>query len=111
MQGAQGQHALGGSGVGSAALREQAMLRDREAQNIKAQSQELAEAERLEQKAREHRERAVAQGTSHTPASSFMKRDESDTPPGAHPVNKHLGGQPPADKQNWDQSHTTGRNY
>ena len=38
------------------------MLRDREAQNFHAQSQELAEAERLEQEAREHRERAVAQG-------------------------------------------------
>ena len=50
--------------VGSAALKEQAMLRDREAQNIQAQSAELAEAELLEAKAREHRERAVAQGAS-----------------------------------------------
>ena len=62
------QHGIGhghhaGFAVGSAALREQAMLRDREAQNYQAQSAELAEAERLEQKAREHRERAVAQGT------------------------------------------------
>ena len=40
------------------------MLRDREAQNFHAQSKELAEAEALEQKAREHRERAVAQGSS-----------------------------------------------
>ncbi|KIP08497.1 hypothetical protein PHLGIDRAFT_127001 [Phlebiopsis gigantea 11061_1 CR5-6] len=64
----------GGAGamVGSAALREQAMMRDREAQNFQAQSKELAEAERLEQQAREHRERAVAQG--------------------AHPMNKNLGG-------------------
>ena len=54
----------GGGHVGSAALREQAMLRDREAQNFQAQSQELAEAERLEQQALEHRERAVAQGGS-----------------------------------------------
>lgn len=44
-------------------MREQGMLRDREAQNLHAQSEELAEAERLEQQAREHRERAVAQGT------------------------------------------------
>ena len=49
--------------MGAASLREQAMLRDREAQNFHAQSRELAEAEALEQKAREHRERAVAQGT------------------------------------------------
>ena len=51
--------------LGSAALREQAMMRDREAQNFQAQSKELAEAERLEQQAREHRERAVAQGEQH----------------------------------------------
>ena len=38
------------------------MLYDREAQNFRAQSKELAEAEALEEKAREHRERAVAQG-------------------------------------------------
>lgn len=40
------------------------MLRDREAMNFHAQSEELAEAERLEQQAREHRARAVAQGMS-----------------------------------------------
>ena len=59
--------AAGGAGliVGSAALKEQAMLRDRESQNIQAQSAELEEAERLEAKAREHRERAVAQGASY----------------------------------------------
>ncbi|KAI0812266.1 hypothetical protein BC629DRAFT_1589056 [Irpex lacteus] len=60
--------------VGAASLREQAMVHDREAQNLQAQSKELAEAEALEQKAREHRERAVAQG--------------------AHPQDKHLGGNP-----------------
>lgn len=38
-------------------------MREREAENYKAQSQELLEAERLEQQAREHRERAVAQGS------------------------------------------------
>jgi hypothetical protein len=51
--------------VGSAMVREQAMLRDREAQAFQVQSKELAEAEALEQKAREHRERAVAQGMPH----------------------------------------------
>ncbi|KAI0093455.1 hypothetical protein BDY19DRAFT_427246 [Irpex rosettiformis] len=60
--------------VGAAPLREQAMMHDREAQNVSAQSKELAEAEALEQQAREHRERAVAQG--------------------AHPHNKYLGGNP-----------------
>lgn len=53
-----------GAAVGSAALREQGMLHNRQAENIHAQSQELAEAERLEEQAREHRARAVTQGTS-----------------------------------------------
>ncbi len=42
------------------------MLHDRKAQDFTAQSEELAEAERLELKAREHRERAVAQGRTRT---------------------------------------------
>ncbi|KAK7685206.1 hypothetical protein QCA50_011569 [Cerrena zonata] len=60
-----------GAAVGSAALKEQALLKEREAEVLSAQSQALAEAERLEQAAMEHRERAVADG--------------------AHPANKELG--------------------
>ncbi|CAL1708097.1 unnamed protein product [Somion occarium] len=58
--------------IGSSALREHGLLREREAEVLHAQSQELAEAERLEQSALEHRERAVAVG--------------------ADPANKALGG-------------------
>lgn len=47
----------------------------REARGLKVQSQELAEAERLEQEAGMRRERAVAHG--------------------AHPDNRHVGGIPP----------------
>lgn len=47
------------------------MAKEREAEVLSAQSQALAEAERLEQAALEHRERAVADG--------------------AHPANKELG--------------------
>ena len=43
-------------------MRELGLQREREAQAIYAQSQEIAEAERLEDEAREHRERAVAAG-------------------------------------------------
>ncbi|GJE95836.1 hypothetical protein PsYK624_120260 [Phanerochaete sordida] len=67
-----GQGGQQGGHLSSAALREQALLKEREAQDFHAQSAELAEAERLEQEAREHRTRAVAQG--------------------AHPSHKHLAG-------------------
>lgn len=53
----------GSSLVGSATLREQGLKLEREAATFHSQSAEVAEAERLEQEAREHRERAVASGT------------------------------------------------
>ncbi|KAJ3490915.1 hypothetical protein NLI96_g1074 [Meripilus lineatus] len=63
----------GSSGIGgSAALRELGLQREREAKEIYAQSEEIKEAERLEEAAREHREKAVAAG--------------------AHPTYKELGG-------------------
>lgn len=90
--GATTHHHAGQASLGSAALREQGMLRDREAQNLHAQSEELAEAERLEQQAREHRERAVAQG--------------------AHPMNKHLaGGNLTHNTAGFEHSQGTGPSY
>jgi len=50
------------------------MQKEMEAKALKSQSNELAEAERLEQEALARRERAVAHG--------------------AHPDNRHLGGIP-----------------
>jgi len=47
---------------GSSALREHGLRLEREAEALHNQSAEIAEAERLEQEAREHRERAVASG-------------------------------------------------
>jgi len=61
-----------GSMVGSNALKAKGMQKQQEANSIHLQSQELAEAERLEREALMRRERAVAHG--------------------AHPQNKHLGG-------------------
>jgi len=58
--------------IGSNALKGQISQKQREADAIHLQSQELAEAERLEHEALIQRERAVAHG--------------------AHPQNKHLGG-------------------
>lgn len=49
--------------MGSAALREHGLRLEREAEMLHSQSAEIAEAERLEQEAKEHRERAVAAGT------------------------------------------------
>lgn len=54
-----------GSLVGSNALRAKGMEKEREAQAFNIQGQELKEAERLEQEALTHRERAVAHGRSH----------------------------------------------
>lgn len=51
-----------GSLVGSAALKEKGALKEQEANTIKRQGQELAEAERLEAEALMRRERAVAHG-------------------------------------------------
>ena len=61
-----------GAMVGSNALKAKGMQKQQEANSIQLQSQELAEAERLEREALMRRERAVAHG--------------------AHPQNKHLGG-------------------
>ncbi|KZT03782.1 uncharacterized protein LAESUDRAFT_728803 [Laetiporus sulphureus 93-53] len=58
--------------IGSQALQAKGAEKEQEAQAFKAQSSELAEAERLEREAVMRRERAVAQG--------------------AHPANKQLGG-------------------
>ncbi|KAH9940311.1 hypothetical protein B0H21DRAFT_579270 [Amylocystis lapponica] len=65
------EHALG-SLVGSQALKNKGMQKEHEAGAFKAQSDEIAEAERLEQEALVRRERAVAHG--------------------AHPDNGYLGG-------------------
>ncbi|KAJ7734547.1 hypothetical protein DFH07DRAFT_1065229 [Mycena maculata] len=65
------EHAVG-SLVGSNALKAKGLPKEQEAQGLKVQSTELAEAERLEREAGLRRERAVAHG--------------------AHPDNKHLGG-------------------
>jgi len=62
-----------GSIVGSNALKAKGMQKEMEANALKTQSSELAEAERLEREALLRRERAVAHG--------------------AHPDNRHLGGQ------------------
>ncbi|KAJ7665958.1 hypothetical protein DFH06DRAFT_1295167 [Mycena polygramma] len=64
-----------GSVVGSKSLKEKGILKEQEARGLKIQSQELAEAERLEQEAGMRRERAVAHG--------------------AHPDNRHVGGMGP----------------
>lgn len=61
-----------GSLVGSQALKERGYQKEQEANMFKAQSAEIAEAERLEKEALQRRERAVAHG--------------------AHPDNRHLGG-------------------
>ncbi|KAJ4000662.1 hypothetical protein F5050DRAFT_363494 [Lentinula boryana] len=66
-----------GSAVGSNALKAKGMQKELEANALKTQSSELAEAERLEKEALLRRERAVAHG--------------------AHPDNRHLGG---TDSQN-----------
>ncbi|KAJ3987885.1 hypothetical protein F5890DRAFT_1471959 [Lentinula detonsa] len=66
-----------GSAVGSNALKAKGMQKELEANALKTQSSELAEAERLEKEALLRRERAVAHG--------------------AHPDNRHLGG---SDSQN-----------
>ncbi|KAJ7149608.1 hypothetical protein C8R46DRAFT_1044023 [Mycena filopes] len=58
--------------VGSKTLQAKGLEKEREAQAMKVQSGELAEAERLEQEAGQRRERAVAHG--------------------AHPDNRHVGG-------------------
>ncbi|KAK1234202.1 hypothetical protein PQX77_002628 [Marasmius sp. AFHP31] len=57
--------------LGSKSLQAKGMQKEQEAQALKVQSSELAEAERLEREAVMRRERAVAHG--------------------AHPENKHLG--------------------
>ncbi|OBZ67396.1 hypothetical protein A0H81_12684 [Grifola frondosa] len=65
------EHAVG-SMVGSQALKDRGYQKEQEANAFKAQSAEIAEAERLEKEAMLRRERAVAHG--------------------AHPDNRHLGG-------------------
>ncbi|KAL0579005.1 hypothetical protein V5O48_003000 [Marasmius crinis-equi] len=60
-----------GDVIGSKSLKAKGMQKEQEAQALKVQSSELAEAERLEREAAMRRERAVAHG--------------------AHPDNKHLG--------------------
>ncbi|KAH8107823.1 hypothetical protein BXZ70DRAFT_1060505 [Cristinia sonorae] len=50
------------SQISSATLREEGVRLEREAEALHKQSAEVAEAERLEQEAREHRERAIASG-------------------------------------------------
>ncbi|KAL0959718.1 hypothetical protein HGRIS_011411 [Hohenbuehelia grisea] len=65
------EHAVG-SMLGSNALKAKGLQKEQEANEIKLQGQELAEAERLEQEALLRRERAVAHG--------------------AHPDNRHHGG-------------------
>ena len=69
------ERAIGGV-IGSSALKNRGLEKEQEANAFKAQSAELAEAERLEREAMLRRERAVAHG--------------------AHPDNRHLGGQPGA---------------
>jgi len=61
-----------GTMLSSHALKQKGEEKQREADLVKAQSAELAEAERLERAAHEHRVRAVGQG--------------------AHPDNMHLSG-------------------
>ncbi|KAJ4489877.1 hypothetical protein J3R30DRAFT_1015 [Lentinula aciculospora] len=61
-----------GTAVGSNALKSKGIQKEMEANALKTQSSELAEAERLEREAMLRRERAVAHG--------------------AHPENRHLGG-------------------
>ncbi|KAJ7449126.1 hypothetical protein B0H11DRAFT_2055512 [Mycena galericulata] len=68
------EHAVG-SMVGSNALKAKGLQKEQEAQGLKVQSTELAEAERLEREAGLRRERAVAHG--------------------AHPDNRHIGGTNP----------------
>ncbi|KAJ7077603.1 hypothetical protein C8R44DRAFT_863222 [Mycena epipterygia] len=74
------QHQPGGggggatAGVGSKSLRAKGIEMEQEARGLKIQSQELAEAERLEQEAGMRRARAVEHG--------------------AHPDNRHVGGVP-----------------
>ncbi|KAJ7099969.1 hypothetical protein B0H15DRAFT_818199 [Mycena belliarum] len=68
------EHAVG-TIVGSKSLKAKGAEKEREAAGLKVQSQELAEAERLEQEAGMRRERAVAHG--------------------AHPDNRHVGGNVP----------------
>ncbi|KAJ7109612.1 hypothetical protein C8R43DRAFT_1042936 [Mycena crocata] len=70
------EHAVG-SLVGSQSLKAKGIQKEREAQGLKVQSRELAEAERLEHEAGIRRERAVAHG--------------------AHPDNRHVGGMPGSD--------------
>ncbi|KAH7919405.1 hypothetical protein BV22DRAFT_862439 [Leucogyrophana mollusca] len=67
------EHAVG-SMIGSNALKAKGMQKQQEANSISLQGEELAAAENLEREALMRRERAVAHG--------------------AHPVNKHLGGNP-----------------
>ncbi|KAF9500695.1 hypothetical protein BDN71DRAFT_1037628 [Pleurotus eryngii] len=57
------EHAVG-SAIGSSALKAKGLQKEQEANSMKLQSQELAEAERLEAEARTRRERAVAHGAS-----------------------------------------------
>ncbi|KAF7426345.1 hypothetical protein PC9H_008713 [Pleurotus ostreatus] len=57
------EHAVG-SVIGSSALKAKGLQKEQEANSMKLQSQELAEAERLEAEARTRRERAVAHGAS-----------------------------------------------
>ncbi|KAH7906446.1 hypothetical protein BJ138DRAFT_1094133 [Hygrophoropsis aurantiaca] len=65
-----------GSIVGSNALKAKGMQKQQEVNSINLQGEELAAAENLEREALMRRERAVAHG--------------------AHPINKHLGGNPGA---------------
>jgi len=65
------EHAVG-SLVGSKSLKAKGIQKEQEARGLKIQSQELAEAEKLEHEAGLRRERAVAHG--------------------AHPDNRHVGG-------------------
>lgn len=75
--------------MGSAALRGLGLQREREAQEIYAQSQEIAEAESLEEEAREHRERAVAAGPYH---DCLLLGIYLTITLGAHPAYRELGG-------------------
>ncbi|KAF9530211.1 hypothetical protein CPB83DRAFT_188894 [Crepidotus variabilis] len=59
-----------GSALGSSALKAKGMEKEREANAVKLQSQELAEAERLEKEALLRRERAVGHGAH--PANSAL---------------------------------------
>jgi hypothetical protein len=56
------EHAIG-SLIGSASLKAKGLQKEQEAASMKVQSQEIAEAERLEREAMMRRERAVAHGT------------------------------------------------